>query len=113
MYSPVSVQIKGPTGGVVMLEIDTNYPFDEHVAINVNSEEESLPVYFRVPSWTVGAMFTVDGGNAQPATSGSHFKVVCGETSTKIEAVFPMKLKVTRHYNNAASIYYGLVDSYN
>jgi len=109
MYSPVSVQINGPTGGTVMLEIDTDYPFDEHVIITVNSEEESLPVYFRVPSWAVGAMFRVNGGNPQPATSGSHFTVVCSKTSTKIEAVFPMKLNVTRRYNNAASIYYGLV----
>ena len=112
MYSPVLVNTKGPTGGAVTLEVVTDYPFDWHVTININSEEKNLPVHFRVPSWAVNATFSQDGGNPKPATSGGYFTVIVTESSTKIEAVFPMEFNVTRRYNNSAAIYYGLVIMY-
>ena len=109
MYSPVLVNTKGSTGGAVTLEVVTDYPFDWHVTININSEEKNLPVHFRVPSWAVNATFSQDGGNPKPATSGGYFTVIVTESSTKIEAAFPMEFNVTRRYNNSAAIYHGLV----
>ena len=109
MYAPVLVNTKGKTGGAVSLEILTDYPFDWHVTININSDEKQLPVHFRVPSWAVNATFSQDGGSPKAATSGGYFTVMVTEPSTKIEAMFPMRFNVTRRYNNSAAIYYGLV----
>lgn len=109
MYSPIVVYTKGPTGGAVTLEITTDYPFDWHVTINIETEEKILPIHFRVPSWAVNATFSQDGGSPQSATSGDYFTVKVTESSTEIEATFPMMFNVTRRYNNSAAIYYGLV----
>ena len=112
MYSPVLVYAKGPTGGAVTLEIITDYPFDCHVTINIKSEEKNVPIHFRVPSWAVNPTFSQDGESPKPATSGSYFTVKVTESSTKIEAIFPMKFNVTRRFNNSAAIYYGLAIKY-
>ena len=61
---------------------------------------------FRVPSWAEGATLQVNGATPTSLTPGGLQGTDCQGTFD-VTLTFPMKIRVQRRYNNAASVYNG------
>ena len=103
-YAPC--ELRTEIGGVpVTLLCETDYPFEETVRLTVTAESATcFPLALRVPAWAQAPTLLVDGEKVA-LTAGSVHRVErewCGET--RIELRLPMKLAVTRRYNDAVSL---------
>ena len=60
--SEVTAKVGKRAGHTVSLKQTTNYPFDEHIKIEVNTDKAvSFPLYLRVPGWCNNASVSVNG----------------------------------------------------
>jgi hypothetical protein len=114
LYNSSEVTAKvgeGKSSDVTLKQI-TNYPFDDHIKIEVHaSKNTTFPLYLRIPSWCSNATITVNGNvvNAN-ATASSYIQI---ENNWKdgdvVELTLPMQLKLhewTKN-KNSVSLYYG------
>jgi len=110
--SEVTLRVGMRKGNLVTLKQTTNYPFDEHIKIEVNTNmPTNFPLYLRVPGWCNHAGVKVNGQelNAQAAAS-SYFRI---ENNWKqgdvIELTLPMefKLREWQKNKNSVSLNYG------
>jgi DUF1680 family protein len=61
-YGPCTVHTTLAGAGKVALAIDTNYPFEDTVAITVTPEHAAeFDLFFRVPGWCRGATLSING----------------------------------------------------
>jgi DUF1680 family protein len=61
LYGASVLDTRLPTGARIVLEQDTDYPWDGHVRIDIRTVETSaLALMLRIPGWAVGAMVTVN-----------------------------------------------------
>lgn len=65
-------------------------------------------ILLRIPSWAEGATLRWGSTPSTPVTPGTLHPTSC-EGNVEMELILPMKIRVTRRYNNAASIYCGSV----
>ena len=65
-------------------------------------------ILLRIPSWADGATLRWGSTPSAPVTPGTLHPTSC-EGNVEMELILPMKIRVTRRYNNAASIYCGSV----
>ena len=61
---------------------------------------------FRIPSWANGASLKSQGSTPQSATPGTLKASEC-DGSFDVMLTFPMKIRVSRRYNNAVSVHNG------
>jgi DUF1680 family protein len=93
-------------GAEVRINVDTEYPFRDSVAITVStSTPVRFPLALRIPGWTENAEVRVGDGEAQRPESGA-FHTIIREWSgtTTIALRFPMPVRVERRYNDAVAI---------
>lgn len=110
--SEVTAKVGMGKGQTVTLKQVTNYPFDDHIKIEVNTKADvAFPLYLRIPGWCNKANVMVNGKTTNfTIKSGSYVKV---EKKWKqgdvIELILPMQLqKETWEKNkNSVSINYG------
>ena len=64
-------------------------------------------IMIRVPSWADGA--TLSWGSTPPVSvpAGKLYESLCNSVAVQIALTIPMKTRVSRRFNNAASIYRG------
>ena len=69
MYAPAYVKHKLSNGGEVVMNITTDYPFDDTVFIDVDCGVDLL-LLLRIPSWADIPTVTVNRGLSKTALSG-------------------------------------------
>jgi hypothetical protein len=110
--SEVTVKVGNRTGHTVTLKQITNYPFDEHIKIEVStSSSVSFPLYLRIPDWCNKATVRVNGKPVNTNTVASSY--IRLENKWKqgdiIELTLPMHLAIRKwtQNKNSVSINYG------
>jgi hypothetical protein len=107
-YAPCVVETE-VRGKRVKVETITEYPFRDEVTIRVTVPEPmDLPLYVRVPSWSVGARLEGLNGTLKPGTfarvglarEGSSRVIETREFRLR----FPMPVTLYQGYNNAVAI---------
>jgi hypothetical protein len=112
LYSSSEVTAKVGDGDLITLKQTTNYPFDEHIKIEVHlTKNTSFPLYLRVPSWCSNATVSINGKamNAD-ATAASYMRVENNwKNGDVIELALPMQLKLHewKENKNSVSLNYG------
>jgi hypothetical protein len=105
--SEVTAKVGNRIGHTVRLKQITNYPFDEHIKIEVNTTEPvSFPLYLRVPGWCIDAALTINGQGVNiHSTAGSYIRL---ENKWKqgdvIELTLPMKIVLQEWIKNKNSV---------
>jgi hypothetical protein len=110
--SEVSVKVGNHVGHTVMLKQTTNYPFDENIKIEVNTDKAvTFPLYLRVPGWCKNASVSVDGKSVDvDAKAGSYIRL---ENNWKkgdvVELTLPMQVVLQQwaKNKNSVSVNYG------
>ncbi len=91
-------------GGKVLLEVDTEYPFRESLAVRyLGPEARRFPIWIRIPAWAEGA--SVDREPAQPGT----FHRIDREwkPGDEIAVRLPMSLRVLKRPLGGVSVVRG------
>ncbi len=111
IYSPCSVDAKVADGVNVHIDEDTNYPFEESVRFTVNITDKkiktvSFPLHLRIPKWCENASIKVNGAIINTtALPKSIVKLSrTWKTGDKVELIMPMKVTVSRWYEESAAI---------
>lgn len=118
LYAPSRVTARvGEKGVTVTILEETRYPFDEVIALTVQTPETArFPLYLRVPQWcqnpvvTLAAQGTTD--TLAPAASAAGKWLVLERTwhnGDKVELRLPRKVQLTRweKNKNSVSVNYG------
>ncbi|HEX5153429.1 MAG TPA: beta-L-arabinofuranosidase domain-containing protein [Parafilimonas sp.] len=110
--SEATAKVGEGKGSDVTLKQITNYPFDEHIKIEVHTAKNAtFPLYLRIPSWCSNATITVNGNAVDVNASASSYIRI--ENNWKdgdvIELTLPMQLKLHEwaKNKNSVSLYYG------
>ena len=104
-YSPCEVNTQ--VGGVkIGIKEITDYPYEETIRMEVTpASEVRFPLHLRIPSWTSAPQVKVNGKDAVDVQVG---EILVLERQWKpgdvVELHFPMKVSVSRWYENSASI---------
>ena len=104
--SEATVTISGTT---VTISADTDYPFNDTIRYTVStSGVVRMPLYLRIPEWAEGATVTVNDEPQVAAEAGAYHRIVRDwSDGDRVRLTLPMKIRVSRRYNNAASIHRG------
>lgn len=107
-YGPCTLQTRcGDTD--VHIEVETEYPFDAVITIHVEvSAPTRFPLELRIPEWAAAATVQVGEDEPLPAGAGRMHRIdQQWEGRTTIELVLPMRWRVERRYNQAATLLCG------
>ncbi|MDE3181868.1 MAG: glycoside hydrolase family 127 protein [Bacteroidota bacterium] len=110
--SEVTAKVGNRAGHTVTLKQITNYPFDEHIKIEVNTDKSvQFPLYLRVPGWCNNATVSVNGKSVNvEAKAGSYIRL---ENNWKkgdvVELTLPMQVVLQQwtKNKNSVSVNYG------
>lgn len=110
--SEVTAKVGNRTGRTVRLQQISNYPFDEHIKIKVNTASPvSFPLYLRVPGWCSNASVAINGRAIKiNPTAGSYIRLEnMWKQGDIIELMLPMKLVIQEwtKNKNSVSVNYG------
>jgi hypothetical protein len=108
-YGPTKVSVKVGNGEEVILEEETEYPFDRYIRIKVSlASPVSFPVYLRIPVWTTRAELTVEG-ESQIVEGGGRMVRIEREWSDgdEIRLNLPMHIRTETRFNHSTSILRG------
>jgi hypothetical protein len=112
LYNSSEVNVKVGNGQPVVLKQTTEYPFDDHIKIAVNTPKSvNFPLYLRVPGWCKHATVSVNGKPVQvDAKAGSYIRLSNEwKQGDVIELKLPMKiqLQLWTKNKNSVSVNYG------
>ncbi|WP_105615364.1 beta-L-arabinofuranosidase domain-containing protein [Vallitalea okinawensis] len=92
-------------GVEVTITEETNYPFNDHITFNINSNKAVVfPLKLRIPHWAHGATVTYKGREHQ-CIAGEYF--IVEETfdgKEKIVLHLPMEVRVTNWHNQSIAL---------
>ncbi len=93
-------------GVPLTLDVQTDYPFREHVALKVTAARPvRAPLWLRVPAWADGATVRIGPGAPVRAEAGALHRVERDWTdSTDVTLTFPMRPLVSTRYNEAVAV---------
>jgi hypothetical protein len=105
LYSPCEVRTMVGNTEVHLME-ETDYPFREHVLIKLNPTKPiGFPLRLRIPAWAEEASIAVNGKRIVIPPSPGFVKIErTWKAGDVIEARFPMRLLVSRGFNDSISI---------
>jgi hypothetical protein len=105
--SEVSAQVGNRKGNMVNLKQITNYPFDDHIKIEISTSSPiNFPLYLRIPGWCDHASVTINGNAMNvDAHAGSYLRI---ENNWKqgdvVELIVPMQFKIHEWQKNKNSV---------
>ncbi|MDE6036695.1 MAG: glycoside hydrolase family 127 protein, partial [Duncaniella sp.] len=112
LYAANETTAKVADGKEIKLTESTNYPFDEAVAITINTPETvTFPLYLRVPAWAEGASLAINGN--KESLTGANGRYIRVERAWSDGDVVELTLPMTITYQtwlqnkNSASVNYG------
>lgn len=100
------------SGEKVTLKQETNYPFDEHIKIQVNvTKGVSFPLYLRIPAWCNNATLSINGKAVKTENNPGAYTRIERTWNDKdvVELLLPMEVSVKKwqQNKNSASVNYG------
>jgi len=112
LYGDCTANMKVADRKNVTIKEETRYPFDENVQLTLTMKGKvTFPLYLRIPSWTTGAVVTVnDEPLATAAVSGKYYCISREwHTGDKVSLKLPMSLKLRQWQanQNSVSVNYG------
>lgn len=113
LYNRSEATVKvGNKGNEITLKQTTDYPFDEKIKIEVNTNTKvNFPLYLRIPSWCSFAKIKINGVQQPNSFEASSYARIERDwiQGDVIELELPMKLKkeVWDKNKNSVSINYG------
>lgn len=111
MYASCEATVKVADGRSITLTEETNYPFDETIALTVSKGKAEFPLYLRIPSWTDAAEVSINGERvAVKPVSGKYYRIMRQwKKGDKVTLKLPMTLKMRRWQvnKNSVSVDYG------
>ncbi len=93
--SEVTAKVGKRVGHTVILKQTTNYPFDEHIKIEVNTGKPvRFPLYLRVPGWCHSAAVSINGKPVDvDAKAGSYIRLDNNwKKGDLVQLTLPMKV---------------------
>ena len=105
--SDVTATVGNRAGHAVRLRQSTNYPFDKHIKIEVNTASPvNFPLYLRVPRWCNNASVVINGKSASiRAKAGSYIRLEnMWKQGDIIELTLPMKITIKEWVKNKNSV---------
>lgn len=108
--SYVPCQVNFVAGGTrVRLKVETNYPFDTQVSIEVSVKRPSeFPLYLRIPAWAEQAMIRLPEGELMSLRAG---ETGCVRRKwagcERVTLDLPMQPRVTRWFHQSAAVELG------
>lgn len=93
----------------ITIEEQTDYPFSGGIELRIKSSGPvEFPLHLRIPGWAEGAEVRVNGGARENPEAGT-FHIIRRQwkDGDRVYLVFPMKLRVTRHFNDSAAVHRG------
>ncbi|MCM2369924.1 glycoside hydrolase family 127 protein [Aporhodopirellula aestuarii] len=97
LYGANSLSTKLRDGSPIQLKQETQYPWDGHVKITIEScKNQPFEMKFRIPEWADGSKLTLNGNSADVDTAAGSFATIRGTWSPGdvIELELPMKIKL-------------------
>ena len=93
----------------ITVEETTDYPFSGVIELKIKtSGETQFPLYLRIPGWAEGAEVAVNKGPKEKPVAGTFHAIKrAWKDDDRVTIALPMKLRVTRRYNNSAAIHRG------
>jgi hypothetical protein len=93
-------------GTKVTVALETDYPFRETLRLTVTTGAPvRFPLLLRVPAWASGATARVEGESGERMTPGTFHRLEREWTgSVVVDVQFPMAVKTSRRYHEAAAI---------
>ncbi len=104
-YSPCEVNAE--IGGVkVGIKEITDYPYEERIRLEISvAHPVAFPLHLRIPSWTSGPQIAVCGDAVEGLGPGKMTVIDrTWEDGDVVELHFPMKVSVSRWFENSAAI---------
>ena len=110
--SEVTAKVGDRSGHTVRLRQITNYPFDEHIKIEVNAASPvKFPLYLRIPGWCDNATVSINGKEVNiHATADSYMRLEnIWKQGDVIELMLPMGVSIKQwtQNKNSVSVNYG------
>lgn len=112
LYSACKAKVKVGQGTEVILQEQTNYPFEESIRFTLATPQRvNFPLYLRIPSWCKNASITVNGQRIGAGLIAGKYAKITREWSDADEIVFtvPMDFKYRQWQvnKNSVSVDYG------
>jgi len=107
VYAPASVQMKVANGQELILNEETNYPFEEKIRFNITlSDSVSFPFYLRIPNWCDSPSITVNGTKVGTQLSEDGLIKIERTWNNRdiIELELPMKIRLTEWHERSKSV---------
>lgn len=106
-YAPCSAETD-INGKKITLTTETDYPFKDHIRINIESPEENhFALHLRVPSWAQSPLITLDGAPIKAKAGGYCVIERTWSGVHTVELRLNYVLRSAVRYNEAVSFYYG------
>jgi len=112
LYNTCRAKVKVGNGTEVIIQEQSNYPFEENIRFTINTPENvTFPLYLRIPSWCENASISINGTKSPVETADGSYARITREWADEDEVILhiPMKLS-TRQWQvnkNSVSIDYG------
>jgi uncharacterized protein len=108
-YAPCTVETE-VKGKPVRIDVKTDYPFDDEVAITVHAKEAvDFVLFLRMPGWAANPSVEMPDKSTFGADKGGHYKRILapggewkGDTTLKL--TLPMPAQVRRGYHDSVAI---------
>ncbi|MBS1598904.1 MAG: glycoside hydrolase family 127 protein [Bacteroidetes bacterium] len=103
----VELRVGDKKGNIISLKQTTNYPFDEHIKIQVSASTPiNFPLYLRVPGWCDGATLMVNGKKVDARTMAASYIRIENKwrDGDIIELNLPMTFKIREWQKNKNSV---------
>jgi len=108
-YAPSQVRALVCGRTEVQITEDTHYPMDGHICLTVNYKDKTtkakIPLKLRIPSWSKGALLTVNGesvSNTDPGTITVIDRI--WQDGDKVELTLPMEVNIQEWYECSVSV---------
>jgi uncharacterized protein len=108
-YGPSKVKAKVADGIGILIEEETEYPFDGKIVFRIREIDRAakFPLHLRIPAWAENAEIRLPEKTIHP----EHGKMAVIEREWKegdtVELHFPMRIRTERRYRNSLSILRG------
>jgi len=105
-YGPSEIHGVMRGGTKVSIVEDTLYPFRDKISLTVSPEKPArFPLDLRIPQWAAGAGITVNGHPESGIRPGGFHRIDREwRAGDAVELTFPMKLRVSRWYQDSIAI---------
>lgn len=107
-YGPSEVHRAIGSAQVTVIET-TDYPFSGEIEFEIRAKDQvNFPLYLRIPGWAEGAQFSINKGNFSEVDAGKFHTIERQwKNKDKVRLKLPMKLRVSRRYNDSVAIHRG------